>query len=509
MSQFDASLDNHVLPKRKTRLRDEDEEEDIIEEEPTPTPSIEQHELEESSTPQDYDPTTTSSPSLEQAQDHEQTHRRRKKSGYATLQQQQQQSEYKPIETKEWQSNFSHFPIVDHSKDKKKLSEFYEKQNQQVEDYAQLYHETINKAFLKDEALLQQQNKEEDGSAAEEEQQKQKEQHDELKRMAWMETFCIQASFWCNVLLLCLKVMASIMSLSLSVVTSTIDSVLDLISGLILFYTNQLKKKNDIYRYPVGKERLEPLGFVIFATCMASASFQIIKEGVLDIVKGVVTGDVYLPENNQNVIEMFYKPELMHGEMEWLFGVKIPAQFKLVFYMVGLGVLFVAIVLKSILYMLCSRQKSSPSCQAYAFDHRNDVMANSFLIISLFVSNWVWWFDPLGATLLSIYIIYGWIGESAEHVTKLVGVAAESEFIKKLTFIAVNHNEKIDKVETVQAWYSGTNIIAEIHIVLPPNMSLREAHNIGEDLQLKIESVPEVEQCFVHLDFNSTHKIYK
>ena len=420
-------------------------------------------------------------------------------------------TEYKPIETKEWQVDFKKFPIVDHTQvqtakkyRKKKVSKFYEKQNEEIEGYAELYTNTVTKEFLKDD----EESPESDSGLLKQEDQRVVDQAIADQKAQRYETFCIQASFWANVFLLILKVTASFMSLSLSVITSTIDSVLDMVSGLILFYTNMLKKrKNDIYKYPVGKERLEPLGFIIFATCMSTASFQIIKEGVVEIVTGLVTGDVYLPENNQNIIEMFSKPELMHGDMDWMLGIKIPALCKVIFYMYGLGVLFTAIFLKAILYLLCIRAKDSPSCQAYAFDHRNDVLSNTFLIFSLFISNWAWWFDPFGATLLSLYIIYGWIGESAEHVTKLVGLTAESEFIKKLTFIAVNQSEKIMKVETVQAWYSGTNIIAEIHVVLPPDMSLREAHNIGEDLQLKIESVPEVERCFVHLDFNDTHKI--
>lgn len=37
-------------------------------------------------------------------------------------------------------------------------------------------------------------------------------------------------------------------------------------------------------------------------------------------------------------------------------------------------------------------------------------------------------------------------------------------------------------------------------------MSLREAHDIGESLQMKIESLPMVERAFVHLDFETTHK---
>ena len=48
--------------------------------------------------------------------------------------------------------------------------------------------------------------------------------------------------------------------------------------------------------------------------------------------------------------------------------------------------------------------------------------------------------------------------------------------------------------------------MVELDIVLPENMSLREAHDIGESLQFKLEKVPNVERAFVHLDWNSQHQ---
>jgi len=35
---------------------------------------------------------------------------------------------------------------------------------------------------------------------------------------------------------------------------------------------------------------------------------------------------------------------------------------------------------------------------------------------------------------------------------------------------------------------------------------LREAHNIGESLQRKIERLPDIERAFVHLDFEFDHR---
>ena len=41
--------------------------------------------------------------------------------------------------------------------------------------------------------------------------------------------------------------------------------------------------------------------------------------------------------------------------------------------------------------------------------------------------------------------------------------------------------------------------------MLPENMSLRKAHNIGETLQCKIEQLDQVERAFVHVDYEFSH----
>ena len=48
--------------------------------------------------------------------------------------------------------------------------------------------------------------------------------------------------------------------------------------------------------------------------------------------------------------------------------------------------------------------------------------------------------------------------------------------------------------------------MAQVDIELPEQMYLREAHDIGEALQNKLEALAEVERAYVHLDFESTHR---
>ncbi|KAG2378652.1 hypothetical protein C9374_008291 [Naegleria lovaniensis] len=425
------------------------------------------------------------------------------------------------LNTKNWQVDFNNFALVDTSNiQNKELLEFYEKQNEMVDEYAKLYKTKLESRNTEEAETQDNEEGNETGGTTHFEVSS--DGDDSIKRrnpvqspqfgneehmfeteetvspaMKKLENICIHLSFWVNVCLFLLKCSASLLSVSLSVITSAIDSALDLLSGLIIYITSIIrKKKNNIYQYPIGRNRLEPLGFVIFATCMCTASLQIIKEGLTQIVTGLITGEPYLIRDDSSG----------NANVEWMFGIMISQRVSTIFYYYGLGVLLLTITVKFILFLICRQVKHSPSVIAYAFDHRNDVLSNTVLVISVFLSKMLWWFDSLGATILSVYIIKSWIEESMEHITKLVGLAADSEYHQKLTFIALNHSPLITKVDTVLAYYSGSNIIVEIDIVLPEDTPLKESHDVGESLQKKIESLPDVERCYVHMDYEYDHR---
>lgn len=64
----------------------------------------------------------------------------------------------------------------------------------------------------------------------------------------------------------------------------------------------------------------------------------------------------------------------------------------------------------------------------------------------------------------------------------------------------------VTMVDTCRAYYAGNNLFVEVDIVLPPTMELRESHDIGEALQTKLESLPDIERAFVHVDYETSHK---
>lgn len=81
----------------------------------------------------------------------------------------------------------------------------------------------------------------------------------------------------------------------------------------------------------------------------------------------------------------------------------------------------------------------------------------------------------------------------------------DSGFINNIYYIALTH-PGVHQVDTCRAYYAGNNLFVEVDIVLPPDTMLRESHDIGESLQIKLESIPTVARAFVHVDYETSHR---
>lgn len=106
-----------------------------------------------------------------------------------------------------------------------------------------------------------------------------------------------------------------------------------------------------------------------------------------------------------------------------------------------------------------------------------------------------------------------------------------------VTCIALTHHRKILQVDTCTAYHAGNNLFVEVDVVMAPDTPLWESHDISEGLQvstfrvpypskpcmvlsntaanrlfsrffllqIKLESLPNVERAFVHVDYETSH----
>ena len=100
------------------------------------------------------------------------------------------------------------------------------------------------------------------------------------------------------------KIIASILSNSLSIISSVVDSAVDLVSSLILFWTARAIRNRNQYRYPAGRTRLEPVAIIILSVIMCSASVEILAEALkrlLTYVRYLTHQTNEIPEVNMNI----------------------------------------------------------------------------------------------------------------------------------------------------------------------------------------------------------------
>ena len=70
----------------------------------------------------------------------------------------------------------------------------------------------------------------------------------------------------------------------------------------------------------------------------------------------------------------------------------------------------------------------------------------------------------------------------------------------------MTHSPLIQGIDTVRAYHSGPRIIVEVDVVIDKEVKLEAAHDVAEELQMKLESLPDVERAYVHIDYETSHK---
>ncbi|KAI5968199.1 hypothetical protein CANMA_002415 [Candida margitis] len=283
----------------------------------------------------------------------------------------------------------------------------------------------------------------------------------------------ILVNFLINILLLVGKIAVTLLTNSLSVVASLVDSILDFLSTFIIYIVNRLAAQNNWkvrHSYPVGRSRLEPLGVLIFSIIIIISFFQVGQESFKRL--------------------FFSTPEQ-----------RVPATIGFDAFLI----MVITIVAKLGCWLWCSKSRSS-SVQALAQDAMTDIVFNTVSLLMPWLGHIfsIWWFDPLGAFLLSVYIIFNWGKTAFEHINNLTGAVADPLEYKVVLYLCCRFAEPIRRITALKIYHVGDNLNVEVDVVFANDkfdLSFKDCHDIAEALQYSIESLPMVERAFVHIDY--------
>uniref|UniRef100_A0A0N5CCA1 ZT_dimer domain-containing protein n=1 Tax=Strongyloides papillosus TaxID=174720 RepID=A0A0N5CCA1_STREA len=262
-----------------------------------------------------------------------------------------------------------------------------------------------------------------------------------------------------NIFLIISKSVASYLSGSFSILSTVVDSAVDITAGLVIWLTTKTIKKNKPYSYPRGRNRLEPLALIIVSIIMGIASLQIIIQSMKSIIEGTIN------------------PQLD---------------------ITSISIMISTIVIKMILYLACYRFSSSQSIQILAMDHRNDCISNFFaLLCAALAKYFIIYADPIGAVAVSVFIAKSWLSTGLEHSQMLVGRSGDGTLISRVINVTMNYHEDIKKVEKVLVYHIGVKFLVEVYVRLDGEMTLCRSDSILQGLQEGLECLDFVERAFV------------
>lgn len=264
---------------------------------------------------------------------------------------------------------------------------------------------------------------------------------DDVDSGARIVTVAIYVNFAANAILLLGK-MAVVLSVpSVSVLASLVDAALDFLSTVIVWTTTTLIARQDSYRYPVGRRRLEPVGVLVFSCIMITSFVQVAIEAISKLA-----GD------DHEVIQLTGS---------------------------AIGIMTSTIVIKGLCWFWCRLIKNS-SVQALADDAMTDMIFNAgsiaFPIVGFFTQ--IWWLDALGGLLLSLVVIFNWSRSAGEHIKNLCGFSATADQRNILLYLTMRFAKTIKQIQGLQAYHAGDKLNVEVDIVLDASTSLKDSHDL-------------------------------
>jgi len=292
----------------------------------------------------------------------------------------------------------------------------------------------------------------------------------------------IRASVCVNLLLLIGKGVACLESSSPAILASLVDSSVDVLVQAALFWAGRVARRGATsLQYPIGRGQLEPVSVVVCAALKVAGMAAVAAEAI-------------------SVLHFGDKGEWRerHG-----MGHVWRHHWEMVSTLALLSVTKLAFCTWCEVVVHGRRATTTETVRAVLADNQNEVVLSTGALLALILtesSPHLWWCDPSMALALSLYIFVRWMETGRAQVDLIIGRAADPHFLEMVREIAETHDPSAS-LDVVRAYHYGTRFLVELELVMEASTPLRESHDCGILLQHKIEALPAVERCFVHVDY--------
>ena len=265
-------------------------------------------------------------------------------------------------------------------------------------------------------------------------------------------------------ILIVTKFAAWLMTDSVSLLSTLLDSILDAAASIINLFAvhHALQPADREHRFGHGKA--EPLaGLAQAAFICGSAAFLLVQAGE----------------------RVAHPREIANTD-------------------IGYAVMVFSIVLTVILVIFqryVVKKSGSVAIDADSLHYQTDVLINLGVMVSLFMSSHLGWkyADPLIAILIALYIVKGAWGIGQMALAILMDRELEDNDRKKIRDIVMAHTE-VKGLHDLRTRSSGLHVFIQFHLELDGEMKLMDAHVISEEVELELMDAFPNAEVIIHED---------
>ncbi|MCA8914553.1 MAG: cation transporter [Planctomycetes bacterium] len=241
------------------------------------------------------------------------------------------------------------------------------------------------------------------------------------------------------------------------------DSFMDVFTAGVLTWTVIVAAQRPDKEHPFGHARAEPIGGLIVAVIAGVLAIEVGRSAIGAIIA------------HQRI------------RIDWLLVVAFGS--KTVFKS---AIMFIA--------GAAYRQTKGPAMKALKVDARNDVMVSLLAIGGFFAARAGW--TQLDAWLaLPVAAWIGWSGIelARDNIRYLMGEAPPQARQDELLALALAVPGVVN-AHDLRAHFLGTELQVHLHVLVAPDISVQQAHDIGEAVRIRLEAEGDVGHCSVHID---------
>lgn len=275
-------------------------------------------------------------------------------------------------------------------------------------------------------------------------------------------------AMWTALILAISKFIFWIMSWSMVVISSALDSLGDLFVSLINFFAIRKSEQPEDDNHNYWHWKVEWLAALFEWLMIGLAAVSIIKISI----EKIITNNLISSADSSIFLMIFV----------------IIITFFLVRYLDKVA-----------------KETNNLVIKSDSLHYKTDLFTNAGVIVSLILIKFTWIkiIDPVVSIIFSVYVIYSSIKIIKEWCDMLMDSAIDKEDLEKITTILNSENFKVNSFHDLKTRQSWKNIFIEFHLVFDKEITLFEAHNIWDRVECKIKSLFDKTknlEILIHLD---------